>query len=208
MNEALRKLFTLLMFGIVSNATAATNCQGTPIQVKDIEEGQFLAVEVEGVRYGIFKRRLSQARALLDERRLIEGAEGSTNRTPDWWPKESMPPSSSSWASEKLRSPNRELFVFYTAAPVRENEVRCHVIHYPRHKRSSFPEPNFYGEIGPDWPGGFIDHCSGVGYDYSGKPVFSVKSPGHPGFARLSKLNLIVPEYEIAESGEELWVCK
>lgn len=208
MNEAPRILLTLLILGIGSNATAAMNCQGTPIQVKDLEEGQYLAVEVEGVRYGIFKRRHSQARALLDGHRLIGGAAGNTNRPPDWWPEESMPPSDSLWASGKLRSPRPDLFVFYTVAPVRKDEDACHVIHYPRHRRSSFPEPNFYERIGPEWAGGFIDHCHGVGYDYSGKPVYSFLSPGHPRYEALSKFNLIVPEYRVAESGEELWLCK
>ena len=201
-------LFILLAFSLASNANGANDCATKSIDITNLEEGQYLAVEVQGITYGVLKRRLSQSKALHKSSDLVDGALGDSNRPPDWWPNETMPPSSSPWASSPLRSPHSALFVFYTLAPIRTDEGACNVIHYPRRKRPSFPEPNFYDALGPDWSGGFVDHCYGVGYDYSGRPVYSASYDGYPELERLSKFNLIVPEYKVADAEDILWLCK
>ena len=207
-DRLLPKLFALLVCCVISSSATSGDCESRPIQIAKLEEGQYFSVEVEGTTYGVFKRRLSQSRALHEGSALIEGALGDSNRPPDWWPGASMPPSHSSWASGILRSATSELFVFYALAPARTDQGACHVIHYSRRKRPSFPEPNFYNELGPGWQGGFVDHCTGIAYDYSGRPVYAALKSGHPDLEGLSSFNLIVPEYRLEDSGETLLVCR
>lgn len=199
----------LILSGLLALANPSTHaeCKAQTIQVGMLEEGQYSTAKIEGKILGIYKRTDAEISALRNGNDLIDGALDDSNQAPSWWPKEKMPPTESQWATSATRSPSPRYFVFYALAPIKTEEGACHVIHYPKSKPADFPSPDFYYELGPDWPGGFVDHCYGVGYDYSGRPVYSVKYPGYPALERLSKFNLIIPEYEITSAGDTLRIC-
>lgn len=202
------RLGLLLACGLAAASAAALDCNAETVPVADLEEGQYLAVTVAGIRYGIFKRRISQSRALRAGGARTGEASGNTNRPPDWWPNADMPPSVSPWASGVLRSRDPQLFVFYALAPAGTQDGACHVIHYPRHRRASFPAPNFYNALGADWSGGFVAPCTGVAYDYAGRPVSAASLPADPQRGWSGRYELVVPEYELAASGRTLRVCR
>ena len=132
---------------------------GAPVQVdlSRMEPGEQAIVEWRGKPVWIIRRTKEMLNHLNDDESMLRDPDSLVAQQPEY-------------AKNKYRSINPEYLVLIG--------ICTHLGCSPKYK------PNL-GELGPDWPGGFLCPCHGSTFDLSGRVFKGVPAP----------INLEVPPY-------------
>ena len=204
----IRIIFLTLTIFVFGSTHAENKCYEYELKTTTMSPGEYRQITLtnNNIRVGIYMRTTSDLTTLANEAKLIEGAIGNTNKPQSFFPKYIAHPNNNHLLNPNTRSISKQFFVFFSPITYTSDTKYCEIVHYPKTKPSNFDEPNFYQWLGSEWSGGFVDQCHGIGYDYAGKPVFSV-SYNDKETEKSSKYNLVVPEHKVMQESILLFVC-
>ncbi len=194
----MHKIFTLIFLSICSGTLLAKECFDYDVSINSLTPGSFERVNLTNnkIKLGIYMRTEDNIKNLLNGNKYIKEAVKDTNRPPPDFPTHILVTKNQKWISGSFRSDSKKYFVFFAREIATRGDKYCQIVHYPKSKPSGFREPNFYSNLGESWAGGFVDHCYGIGYGYSGRPIYSVGHDDTPKNRETYSLNLVVPTHK------------
>lgn len=165
-------------------------CKDGSYVLPNINFGEEINFSWLGNSITIYKRTESEITDLLEAQ--VSGVE----QVPTWW--KGMPYKPYTVEDRQLRSQNKMYFVFWTPSPI----FGCHLVHV---QKDEAQKGGVYSFLNEDWPGGYFEPCYGIGYNYSGHPIFA--ATGLPeNILKLSKNRLVIPNYSISDNNLNL-IC-
>ena len=193
------KYISLLLIFISSNSFSG-QCPEKSIPLNQFKAGDLSYFKYANSPIHIYQRTESEIKALKEKQALVSGALGNSNKPDTGWPSERLT-SKESWAVNGLRSLEEKYFVFWGSTPSND----CNLIHINTDKKGQ--DGQSYSFLPNSWPGGFFDPCYGVGYNYSGRPVFKAIYENEPKLEKRATYNLLIPEYTINNNVLNIQSC-
>jgi len=184
----------------ISLGAQSNQCPEKNIPLKQFKPGDLSYFKYANSSIHIYHRTESEIKALEEKQTLVAGAIGNSNQPDTGWPSERLH-SNASWAANGLRSLDSKYFVFWASTPSND----CNLIHINKEKKGQ--DGQSFSFLPSSWPGGLFDPCYGVGYNYSGRPVFKATYENDPKLEKRATYNLLVPEYTINNNVLNIQSC-
>lgn len=195
------RLIIFPFFVLFASAQAADICSGQRLYLDSIPPGTEKRVTVTsafGNKIVIYHRSKYDNKVMLKSGVGSNEAKNNNNVTKSW--PSYMAASRAEWASLHLRSIHPEFLVVWSPTP----NLKCGGLLVPRPDSGEAPKEHDF--LGKEWPGGYWEPCFGMGYDFSGRPIFKPIYKDFPDLEAASNYNLVVPEYKVI--GNEICLPK
>ena len=193
------KYISILLIFFSANSFSS-QCPEKNIPLKEFKSGDLSYFNYANSTIHIYHRTENEINALKQKQTLVSGALGNSNEPDSGWPSERLV-SKDSWAAKELRSLNSKYFVFWASTPSND----CNLIHINTERKGQ--DGQSFSFLPSSWSGGFFDPCYGVGYNYSGRPVFKATYENEPKLDKRATYNLLIPVYTIVKNQLHIQSC-